>query len=258
MKFALFQFAHHKKSLKNTQKIVDAIITSKENGADILLTQECALSGYPPIETPSIKEIDFNLQDQSLERIASAAKEHQIYVFLGLLRKDNDQFKNSIAVISPEGIQDFYDKRALWGWDIENYVPGTNSGGTFDLHGVKLGIRICFDIRFPELFRELYRDNVHIAFVAFCDICQEPNPKRLQIMKSHLITRATENAFTVISVNSATFNQTVPTCVIDPDGNTLVEAVLNQESITHYDYKRVEPSFSAQGRIHVSNRILGI
>ena len=51
-----------------------------------------------------------------------------------------------------------YDKRALWGWDNDNFAKG-NSDGIVEIDGVVFGIRICFEIRFPEFFREFYKRN---------------------------------------------------------------------------------------------------
>jgi predicted amidohydrolase len=75
------------------------------------------------------------------------------------------QIKNSVAIISPSKTIDYYDKRALWGWDLDNYSPGTISNGIVIINGIKIGIRICFEIRFPEYFRELYKENVDIAII---------------------------------------------------------------------------------------------
>ena len=258
MKFALLQFPISKNPIEIYQKIKQAITQSKSNGADILITQECALSGYPPIEIESVGAINFEQQNIAFQEIIDLVKKNKIYLLLGLIRQDNEEIKNSTAIISPSGQVDFYDKRALWGWDLDNFAPGTNSHGVIDIQGIKIGIRICFEIRFPEYFRELYKADVDIAIVNFCDLSQEPNPDRLSIIKSHLLTRAIENTFTVISVNSTTYCQTAPTGVINPDGRTLIEAKLNEESIIYYDYKKHEPGFGTKGRIHYSNHLTAV
>jgi omega-amidase len=258
MRFALLQFSINPDPNKNYQKIENAILQAKENNADVLVTQECALSGYPPIEIESVEEINFEKQEKELQKITALAKENEINVLLGLIRKADDQIKNSVAILSPSGTIDYYDKRALWGWDLDNYSPGTISNGIVIINGIKIGIRICFEIRFPEYFRELYKENVDIAIIQSNDVSKEPNPNRIEIMKSHLVTRAIENIFTVISVNSTTFHQGTPTCVINTEGKILTEAKLNNESITYYDYVKPEPGFGAKGRIHYSDKLAGV
>ena len=60
----------------------------------------------------------------------------------------------------------FYDKRALWGWDRDNFTEGQNEG-IFEIGGITIGVRICFEIRFPEYFRELYKQRTDLNVVLF-------------------------------------------------------------------------------------------
>jgi len=255
MKIAALQFSVDKSISNNFETIKQSIIEASHNDTRLLITQECALCGYPPIEINSLNDIDFIEQDKAIEQIIELSKEHNIYIALGLIRRENDLFKNSIMLISPDGTESYYDKRALWGWDIDNYTPGTDKNGIWVIDGVKIGIRICFEIRFPEYFRELYKENVELAIVSFCDINEKPNIGRLNIIKSHLLTRAIENAFTIVSVNGTTLNQTAPTCVIDPDGMVLSEAPQNKQYILYYDYIKSEDGFGRKGRIHYNNKL---
>lgn len=103
----------------------------------------------------------------------------------------------------------------------------------------------------------MYAEKVDIAIVSFCDLQNQADPKRLSIIRSHLLTRAIENAFTVLSVNSTTLHQTAPTAVIDPDGNTLLEAELNRESMVYYEHQPFKPEFGTKGRIYYSDKLVG-
>ncbi|MGN2613017.1 hypothetical protein ACTFQ6_14740 [Aliivibrio fischeri] len=109
-----------------------------------------------------------------------------------------------------------------------------------------------------NIFGNFYKENVDVAIVSLCDVQQKADDNRFSIIKSHLITRAIENVFTVISVNSTTFEQTAPTGVIDPNGSIIIEAARNQESITYFEYEKVEYGFGAQGCIKYSDELLGI
>ncbi|MCG9658340.1 carbon-nitrogen hydrolase family protein [Vibrio mediterranei] len=258
MKFALLQFPISAQSTKNHEQIKRAIFEAKRDGADVLVTQECALSGYPPIEIAAVADIDFELQDSAFNQIVDLVKRTQITVFLGLIRKFGDKTANSVAIIQPSGEVFYYDKRALWGWDAENFEAGNDFNGVVDIQGIKVGVRICYEIRFPEYFRELYREQVDVAIVSLCDVQQEFDANRYSIIKSHLVTRAIENVFTVISVNSTTFEQTAPTAVIDKQGNLVVEAERNKKSITYFDYEKTEHGFGAKGCVTYSNKLLGL
>lgn len=119
-----------------------------------------------------------------------------------------------------------------------------------------MGIRICFEVRFPEFFRELYRENAELCLVSFCDISQTENKERYELIKAHLRTRAVENVFTVLSVNDISSFQTAPTAVIDPNGAVLLEMERNKEGLLIYDYVRSEDSFGMLGRKRISDELV--
>ncbi len=123
---------------------------------------------------------------------------------------------------------------------------------------VRLGFRICYEVRFPEYFRELFREKVEIACVSFCDVEKEPNPARYELIKSHLITRAVENAMYVLSVNSISAYQTAPTCLIDPDGKVIEIAPPEEEYLLTFEYERSGSNFGRDGRILHSKELLRI
>ncbi|MFW1531309.1 carbon-nitrogen hydrolase family protein [Vibrio parahaemolyticus] len=258
MKFALLQFSVGDNQYDNYEKIKKAICEAKENDAQVLVTQECALSGYPPIEINSIFDIDFEQQEKAFNQIVELVKEKQLHVFLGIVRRNGVKITNSIAIIKPSGNVQFYDKRALWGWDADNFTVDSDFNGILEIQGIKIGVRVCYELRFPEYFRELYKEKVDVAIVSLCDVQHEPDDNRFSIIKSHLLTRAIENVLTVISVNSSTFKQTAPTCVIDQNGNTVMEASINSESITYFNYNRLEKGFGAKGITKFSDQLLGI
>ncbi|TFH89426.1 carbon-nitrogen hydrolase family protein [Vibrio ouci] len=257
MKFALLQFPVSRDPNDNYAQIKQAIRDAQQQGAQVLVTQECALSGYPPVEIRSVAEIDFEQQAAAFEEIVQLVKDKQMHVFLGLIRPCGDKVANSVAIISPSGEVQYYDKRALWGWDADNFVSESDFNGIVEIHGVRIGVRVCYEIRFPEYFRELYREQVDVAIVSLCDVQPVPDAHRLSLIKSHLLTRAIENVLTVISVNASTFAQTAPTGVIDPLGNTLVEAARDQASLTYFNYQRGEYGFGAKGIIAYSDKLLG-
>ncbi len=256
MKISAFQFKISSSIDENYIKIKKAVIKSASEKVRLVVTQECALTGYPPIEIGSIDDIDFIKVNDSIAKLTNLSKELGIYIALGSIKQIEDKYLNSIIMISPNGDIDSYDKRALWGYDQNNFIPGENSTMYWEIDNIKIGIRICFEIRFPEYFRELYKQNVDIVIVSFCDISDKPNKGRLEIIKSHLLTRAIENAYTVISVNGISKFQTAPTCIINPDGYILKEAPMNEEFILIYDYIKSDSNLGRDGRIFYNNSLL--
>lgn len=256
MKIAAYQFKVSKNIEDNYLSIKTAAVKASNENARILLTQECALTGYPPIEIESLKNIDFKQVEYYTNQLLNLSNELNIYIALGTIKKVDNGFFNSIIMINPNGESKSYDKRALWGYDQNNFIPGNNNKGIWEIDGLKLGIRICFEIRFPEYFRELYKEKVDIIFISFCDISDSENPNRLNIIKSHLISRTIENTTTIISVNGITKYQTAPTCVLRPGGNIVLEAPYNKETIIYYDYSKPKSNFGRDGIIHYNNTLL--
>ena len=62
----------------------------------------------------------------------------------------------------------------------------------------------------------------------------------------------------VVSVNSVSSYQTVPTAIFDPNGGVIAEAPKNEPYMLVYDYTVPELSFGMRGRIENSNYFLGL
>ena len=148
-----------------------------------------------------------------------------------------------------------YHKRALWGWDKDNFQSG-NEPGVYDIVGIKVGVRICFEVRFPEYFRELFIERVDLALVSFAHVGQDEQKGRINTIQSHLVSRAVENFMYVLSANSASKQQLTPTCVIDPDGNVMDVAPLNEEYLLTAEIEITKPGFGRQGRIEHSKALI--
>ena len=119
-----------------------------------------------------------------------------------------------------------------------------------------MGIRICFEIRFPEYFRELYKAKTDLNVVFFYDNCEYENITRYEMIKGHIQTRAVENACVTLSVNSSKAYQTAPTAIFDRSGLVVSKLECNKEGFLYFDYEKKEPDFGEQGRIWISDKLL--
>ena len=254
MRIGVYSFASGRSVAENLTKILGAVEKAAMHGVRLLAFHECALCGYPPLET-SIGKIDQSRGDleEGLRKIAEAAARNQIYTAVGTVRYEGKKRYNSVILFDDQGRElGHYDKTALWGWDLEHFARG-EMPGIFTVDGLKVGFRICFDIRFPEPFRELYQEQAPLCFVSFSDTSKSENKERWDILRSHLLTRAVENVMTVVSVNSASNFQTAPTAVFDPNGRVVREAERDREGLLVYDYTPPEADFGMEGRLRNSD-----
>lgn len=92
---------------------------------------------------------------ETVKFLAKIAKTYNVNVFGGsFIRQTDDGLKNSMPVILKDGsLLGYYDKIHLYTPDGEGVLNPGISPVLFEIEGLKTGVSICYDIRFPELFR---------------------------------------------------------------------------------------------------------
>jgi predicted amidohydrolase len=94
--------------------------------------------------------------------LASAAREFRVWVLAGLaLREDSpSRLVNAAVLFDPSGsVAAIYRKQRLFAYGGEHEVYTSGDGPVVvNIEGVRLGLFICFDLRFPELFRAVAPD----------------------------------------------------------------------------------------------------
>ena len=130
----------------NARRILDAVARAKAAGADVVLTPELALCGYPPEDLllrPAF------LDACAIELDALAAQVQGITVLVGYPSARGGGRYNAAAVIQDGRIVAHYFKHRLPNYEVfdeERYFePGTEAC-VFELKGVKVGVNICADV----------------------------------------------------------------------------------------------------------------
>jgi deaminated glutathione amidase len=204
---------------ENYNWIKDQIIEAKLKKADIVQFPECALSGYPEVDLKTLDGFNWNLLYEKTDSILSLAKQLKIWVILGSIHRLSEGMKphNSLYVINSEGkIIDRYDKRFCTGGDLKHFSPGDHFVN-FNLNGVNCGLLICYDVRFPELYREYRKLNTDLILHSFYNARQKKGSIHPVIMPITSQARAATNYF-YISLTNSSAAESWPCYFITPDG----------------------------------------
>ncbi len=255
MKIGAYQFAVTGDIHKNYECIEKAISTAAQQDVRLLVFSECALTGYPPVKVPSPEAIDYSVVSDCLNRLKSLSKELNLYLLIGSVLREIDGFYNALVFIAPDNNSCTpYYKRALWGWDRDNFTPGKNVG-IYLVDNVRIGVCICFDADFPEYFRDLFRAETVLNIVSFCDVANQDDSERYEIHKSLLRTRALENVCPILSVNDISPFQTAPTAYFEQNGKVAAELPKNKENLLVYDFEISDLSYGLKGRKLLSKQL---
>lgn len=217
---------------RNKQTVLSLIEKALSDKPDTILLPELWPTGFYPKNI-----IDYAITEESalLQEISNLAARHNINIVAGTIAtKKQDNVFNTCYCFSRQGkLITKYDKLHLFSPAGENkdFTPG-NQLITFSLDGVKCGVVICYDIRFPELIRQLALEDINILFVpaAWPAI-------RQQHWDTLLKARAIENQLFVAGANSITPNdcKDVPlgghSVIINPWGEVLAQGSENGDSI---------------------------
>lgn len=166
VRIALFQSQTGIDPAANAARLVEAIGQAAGGGAAMLFTPE--MSGLLDRDAErAAHNVRLEESDEVLAAARDAARKHGIWVHVGSLavRTESRQLANRAFVIDPRGeIRARYDKIHLFDVDLPTgeswresnvYRHGSEAVVVNGTPVGKLGLTICYDIRFPALFARL-------------------------------------------------------------------------------------------------------
>lgn len=219
LRIAACQFPVSASITDNARWIMDQMTRAADSGADIVQFPECALSGYPGVDMETLENLDQEELQKSTRDIMDLADKLDLWVLLGSVHWLGDGYRpmNSLYVVNPEGrIADRYDKRFCTRDDLQHFSAGDHPV-VFEVNGVRCGVLICFDVRFPELYRDYCRKNVDVIFQSFYNARQKPGGIHPLIMPVTAQARAATNHF-YLSLTNSCAPSSWPCHFITPDG----------------------------------------
>lgn len=217
-------------NLEHAESLVRAA-KEKEN-PDVIVLPETWTTGFYPTQSPTAY-FDKNGERVKAKFSALAGELDTNIVAGSVATLKNGKAYNTAYVFSRNGeCAAEYDKTHLFTpMNEDKFFESGDHTCVFELDGVRCGIIICYDIRFPELARTLALEGAEMLFA----VSQWPD-KRIYHLETLTKARAIENQMFVVCCNScgktpsAVFGGSSMT--VDPLGEVLCRAGNKEEIIT--------------------------
>lgn len=177
MKAALLQITSSDDPAANAEMLQRQIAEAASNGAGFVLTPEVS-NCVSTSRDHQIAVLRHQEDDPTLARLRAAAADHGIWLLIGSLAlKTHDadgRFANRSFLINPQGdIVAQYDKIHMFDVQVSEtesyresagYRPGDRAVLAETPFGI-VGLTICYDVRFPHLYRDLAKAGADIICV---------------------------------------------------------------------------------------------
>ncbi|MBL4659833.1 MAG: carbon-nitrogen family hydrolase [Alcanivoracaceae bacterium] len=239
MKIASIQlnivWENRRENLHRAEKFIQQ---AQVNACDLVIFPEMFNSGFS-MNSAAVAERPGGLSSQKLSELA---KKHHINIIAGLTEINDNQASNMALMINRQGIiKAKYIKNYPYSHagEDQSYMTG-NQQVVFEIDGVKASVFICYDLRFPELFRKVAKQ-VQVIFV----IASWPETRQ-DHWQTLLKARAIENQCFIVGVNRIGkdgngLNYIGGSQVFDPFGVSLSKGGIEQEYlVTELDLLKVD------------------
>lgn len=199
---ALLPFTASDDPRANAARIHAGIAAAAASGARVLLTPECALPGYPSAARPDLASIDWCQIADLEDGLMLSAERHGIALVTGSSERGTQGYSND-AVVGGAVAPVRYRKQCLTPTDRRYFVPGTATV-TVDHVGWRLGIAICYDLRFVDVFMRLGQVEADAFLVIAHMAGPDPDPgTKAALIPQLCATRAAELATPLAFCNTA-------------------------------------------------------
>ncbi len=221
MKISIAQFKSTLGAVDENFSTASRLIEAARN-SDVILLPELWSTGYYPTPVENFADVDGT---RTIEFICAAAKKFSVNIIGGsVIVADGGKIFNRSHVANRRGeLVATYDKTHLFSFAHEGDVfTAGNRIVTAELDGVKCGIAICYDLRFPEFMRKISLAGAEIIFVPAAWSLKRLTPRRV-LTKA----RAIENQVYVVFANSSGISE-----VVNPLGEVVAESGRDTEILS--------------------------
>jgi predicted amidohydrolase len=220
--------------LGETERNLAACVARMEEaaaaGARLLVLPECAIPGYMFSSVEEALPHAEEIPGPSTEALERACRRLDLHVVCGLLERDGDALRNAAVLVGPGGLLGTYRKTHLPVLGVDRFVVPGDELPVFDTPLGRIGIEICYDLRFPEVTRTLALRGADM-------VAHPTNFPMAAKAQTELITvaRAAENRVYLLTANRVGKERWGEFCgwsqIVDPYGTRLAEAGEREETL---------------------------
>lgn len=204
MKIAVFSLEQAWENKKANRDRCRALLEKAEGSKpDLAVFPELTLTGFS-MNTELAEQVDNSPGDlfgdsPSIEFFSGLARANETACLFGMMVRQNGRVFNSAVLLDKRGdLVARYDKIHPFSFsDEEKHYAAGNKPVAARLEGVGIGLSICYDLRFPELYQYLSAESQVLINIA----CWPK--RRVMHWKTLLCARAIENLSFMIGVNCA-------------------------------------------------------
>jgi omega-amidase len=234
----------------NLVNVRDFCRRAKELGAELIVFPEMTDTGY---SMRVIRKHANHWKSGFVAGLQKTARDLSIAIVSGVSERVGSSIYNSQVLIDSHGkISAKYRKTHLYAVaPVEEqtcFAPG-DSLASFELGGLHFGFSICYDLRFPEMYRKMATEQNVGAFIVSS---AWPFP-RLEHFRTLAMARAIENQSYVIASNRVGKDDDLWFCgssaIIDPRGVVIAAASADREELIQADLSE-ELVLSVRNRVN--------
>ena len=202
-------------------------LLDETNGLDLIIFPEMTLTGF----TMKSKAFSEEIKEKTHLFFFTRKKKKKCAVIYGVIEKGKRKNFNTLVHLNNQGkIISTYRKVHPFSYSKEDINFGRGKEIVITkVKGIKIGLSICYDLRFPELYRLYAKENVEMTI----DIANWPDT-RIEHWRTLLKARAIENQCYIVGVNRVGDDPKLHyngfSSVFDPMGKEIV-AVENEEKV---------------------------
>ena len=228
MKIGYLQFAPVLGDRDATIEMIDRLIQPCE-GADLLVLPELCNSGYNFRSKEQARETSEKIESSIFIRyLESLCARFNLHIISGLNERDEDFLYNTSVLIGPDGYIGKYRKMHLFVNEPDYFQAGNLGLPVFDIGSCKIGMLICFDWVFPEVWRILALKGADV-------ICHPSNLVIPGFAQRAIPVHALTNRVYIVTANrigsEGAITFTGLSTIADPKGEVLVQAPPAEEDV---------------------------